>query len=223
MNIRYCLPIVKNKKEKIVAIVQNNQNYSYFELWLDYIKDLDVELVKQLADQMGEKLILVFRRKNLEAVQLNSKKRQEIISLLNNSLALLDLDIFNQKEELEYIRANDLKIKTIISYHNYDQTPEDEKLYAILDTMKQYTPAIFKIATKCNSQKDALRLLELLLAMKEKHVKCIILGMGNFGMVTRIFGSIWGNEMIFAPITKSEESAEGQLTKKQLEKIFELL
>src|SRR3989344_5175296 len=189
MNIRYCLPIVKNKKEKIVAIIKNNQDYSYFELWLDYIKDLDVELVKQLADQMGEKLILVFRRKNLEAVQLNSKKRQEIISLLNNSLALLDLDIFNQKEELEYIRANDLKIKTIISYHNYDQTPEDEKLYA----------------------------------MKEKHVKCIILGMGNFGMVTRIFGSIWGNEMIFAPITKPEESAEGQLTKKQLEKIFELL
>lgn len=47
--------------------------------------------------------------------------------------------------------------------------------------------------------------------------------MGEFGIITRIFGTIWGNEMIFAPKSIEGASAPGQLTKKQLEDIFKAL
>ena len=47
--------------------------------------------------------------------------------------------------------------------------------------------------------------------------------MGEFGVVSRVFGALWGNEMTFAPAVKTEQSAPGQLTRSQLENIFKEL
>lgn len=219
--MKYCLPIIKNSKEDVLQEVwQNMENYDFFEVWLDYIEDIDEAFIENLQEQLMERLVVVFRRQNLEGAKINLKDRFKIISLFKNSQSMLDLDIFRQKEDLDYIKNNNLVIKTIVSYHNYQETPEDGKLKEIIDTMKIYEPTIFKISTKCNNPKDALRLLGLLLAMQEKGIKAIILGMGEMGVITRIFGTIWGNEMIFAPLHVAESSALGQLTKGQLETIF---
>ena len=224
MKIKYCLPIIKNTKEEVLQeILQSLNQYDIFEVWVDYIENLDEKFVKNLIVKFKEKLIVVFRRQNLEKVSISLEKRLIIISLLENTQSMIDLDILAQKNELDQIKNHGMKIKTIVSYHNYQETPDDSKLKEIIDTMKIYDPEAFKIATKCNNQKDALRLLGLLLAMKEKDVKAIVLGMGELGIITRIFGTIWGNEMIFAPKNISESSAPGQLTREQLETIFRVL
>ncbi|MBI2597270.1 type I 3-dehydroquinate dehydratase [Candidatus Daviesbacteria bacterium] len=224
MKIKYCLPIIKNSKEEVLQeILQNLERYDFFEVWVDYIENIDEKFVQNLKEQFREKLIVVFRRQNLEELKMSKDERLKIISILKNSRALLDLDIFGQKEELDHIKNNRQEVKTIVSYHNYKETPDDSKLKEIIDTMKIHDPAIFKIATKCNSPKDALRLMGLFLAMKEEGVKGIVLGMGKFGIITRIFGTMWGNEMIFAPKNVAESSAPGQLTKKHLETIFRVL
>ena len=118
--------------------------------------------------------------------------------------------------EMDSNKKNDL----LLSYHNYDSTPSDDELLKIITTMEKYHPMIYKIATLCQTEQDAIRLLELQQALKQQKKKHIVLGMGEYGTITRIFGSLWGNEMIFAPKEKSEASAPGQLTKKQLKKIF---
>lgn len=231
MIIKYCLPIIKTTKQEVLQAL-NTKGYDFYEVWLDYIKDLDEAFIKNLVKKLKDKLIIVFRRKNLEEMRLSFDERVKIISSLENSNSFLDLDITIQKNELDLIQKKRLKISTIVSYHSYQETPDDGKLKEIVDTMKTYDPAIFKIATNCNSPKDALRLLGLLLAMKgtffpsgtkEKNIKYIILGMGKFGIITRIFGTLWGNQMIFAPKEKGEQSAPGQLTKKQLQSIFNIL
>jgi 3-dehydroquinate dehydratase type I len=75
----------------------------------------------------------------------------------------------------------------------------------------------------CQTEQDALRLLQLLLELKAKNQRCIILGMGEHGITTRIFGTLWGNELIFAPETLAEQSAPGQLTRQQLDNITAIL
>lgn len=221
MKKKYCLPIIKNKKNGVLEAIHSNiDDYSYFEVWLDYIDDLDNTFIKQIIELLKEKLILLFRRQNLEKVKMDIEKRLKIISLLESSQSLIDLDVFDQKEELVHIKNAQLEVKTIISYHNYEMTPEDNQLREIIDTMNKYKPAVYKIAALCINQKDALRLLQLLLELKERNLKYIVLGMGDFGVITRIFGTLWGNEMIFAPKTNIEQSAPGQLTRDQLETIF---
>ena len=143
----------------------------------------------------------------------------EIISLLKNTKSFLDLDINTQQEELNLIKA----INTIVSYHNYKETPTKKELLEIIEKMKNFNPAIYKIATMCNNEKDSLTLLNVILELKEKGVKYIVLGMSENGIITRIFGTLWGNEMIFAPVNRNESSASGQLTRIELEEIFKVL
>lgn len=221
---KYCLPIIKNSQKDILKTIHANINeYHYFEIWIDYINSLNNKFIKEVKKLLNDRLIIVFRRLNLEPIHLELNKRLSIIDILKESQSLIDLDIFTQKNELNYIKNHKLEVKTIVSYHNYQITPEDNKLRKIFEIMNKYKPTVYKIATMCTTEKDALRLFQLLLKLKGKKLKYIILGMGKFGIITRIFGTLWGNEMIFAPKVSIEQSAPGQLTKDQLENIFKEL
>ncbi|MBI2593687.1 type I 3-dehydroquinate dehydratase [Candidatus Daviesbacteria bacterium] len=221
MKIKYCLPIRKNKKDEVLKIIAENPEYDFYEIWLDYIEDLDAEFVKILLTEYDQKLIFVFRRNNLEEENMDFANRKKYIEMLNGSKAYLDLDIEAQKDEVKFLTDEKLNVSLIASYHNYEETPEYEKLDKIVTKMMEINPAVYKISTYCNSQEDALALLKVLLALNKEEVKKIILGMGENGLITRIFGTLWDNEMVFAPLKAEEASAEGQMTKRDLETIFE--
>ncbi len=221
MSPKYCLPVIKSQKADVLKAIDNNlEDYSCFEVWLDYIEDLDEDFIRQLTQDLNDKLIVLFRRQNLEPIVMNLQKRLSILSALHNSQTLVDLDVRTQTAELNHIGEKGLEIKTIVSYHDYEQTPSAVQLQAIIDTMDEYQPAIYKLATLCNSQEDSLRLLRQLLELKAKGFRAIVLGMGEFGAITRVFGALWGNEMTFAPNKKAEQSAPGQLTRSQLQTIL---
>lgn len=217
---RYCLPIIKNTKKEVAKSLKI-KGYNFYEIWLDYVRDLDDNFITDIAKKHEGKLIFLFRRQNLEKIRLSLEKRQSIISLLSKFNVFLDVDFLTQYDELEFLRQNIEKIKLILSYHNYKETPKLDYLLNLINKMKKYNPDIFKIATTCNKETDTLSLLNLLLKLKAQKLKYIVLGMGEKGLITRIFGPIWGNELIFTPQNLKETSARGQLTRKQLELIFE--
>jgi len=224
MKIHYCLPIIKKTKEEVLETIKmNRQEYDYFEIWLDYVRDVDESFVKHLIADLQEKLLLLFRRQNLEEIHMQENTRKHILSLLQNTPALIDLDITTQREELEYIKENNLQVQLITSYHNYTETPDNETFEKIISDMAYYAPAIYKVATFCQTENDTMQLLQLLLTLRKQDKQYIVLGMGEKGLATRIFGTVWGNAMIFAPRKKDENSAPGQLTKTQLEDIFSII
>jgi 3-dehydroquinate dehydratase I len=224
MNIKYCLPIIKTDQKAVLEMVRANlTSYTYFEVWLDYIENVDDAFIEQLIKLLKKRLIVVFRRQELEAISMDSSKRKHILSLLGDSQVTVDLDITTQKDELDYLKKCPLGTKTIISYHNYEKTPNLAFLRRIVESMTPYHPGVYKIATMCHDENHAVRLMRLLVELKEKRLKYIILGMGKSGIVTRIFGTLWGNEMIFAPEIIAEQSASGQLTRNQLTTIFEAM
>ncbi|MBI2334381.1 shikimate dehydrogenase [Candidatus Daviesbacteria bacterium] len=198
MKVNYCLPIIKSKIDGVLKMISQNQDYDCFEIWLDHIRDLNLDFVKKYEG----KLILRSRRKNLK----------KIIDSKVSSSCFFDLDISQKK----HFKASRL----ILSYHNYRETPSDEKLQEIVKKMLQQRAAIYKISTFCKSDNDALRLLDLLADLKEQGLKCIVLGMGPKGKVTRIAGCVLGNEITYAPVRGSQASAPGQLTKPKLENIL---
>jgi 3-dehydroquinate dehydratase type I len=217
--INYCLPIIKKSKQEVLDTIAKYRNeYAYLEIWLDPIKDIDNAFVDKLLYMLQDKLILLFHRGNKYHTKLSKEQKRKILDLIDGSQSFLDLDI-SEKDALVYVKK--LKIKTIISYHNYKETPVD--LAEIIKHMDSFDPSIYKIAVTCNNETDALKLLLLQQNLKSQNKKQIVLGMGEFGTITRVFGTIWGNELIYAPITKEEASAPGQLTKQELENIFKEL
>lgn len=223
MKIKYCLPIIKNNKEEVSKMLKENHDYDFFEIWLDYIEDLDEKFVKELMHVFDGKLIFLFRRKKLEEIKMNPEKRNKFISLIARSKCYVDLDIINQKDELDYIRKKNIDVLKIVSFHNYKLTPKTEILDEVIKEILKHHPIVIKVATFCNRDTDALRLMILMLDLKLEKQGFIVLGMGDRGKITRIYGLIHGNAMNFAPVTRDEESAPGQFTRKELEEISKII
>lgn len=221
MTPKYCLPIIaKTLAETKATIAQYEHEYTYFEIWLDYLEDLSDISLKELVAQYTDRLLLVFRRQNLAPMKLTLEQRLHYASIASRSNVLVDLDISSQQQELT---ATNGKNQVIASYHNYDETPNSSELQAIVKSMEVHTPTIYKLAAACHNAADALQLLTLQQNLKKQGKRVIVLGMGEHGYATRIFGTLWGNEMIFAPPDTAAQSAPGQLTKSQLQRIFKEL
>lgn len=217
MNIRYCLPVIKKNKKEVLLDLKI-KGYHFYEIWLDYIEDPDDEFLLQIAEKYENKLIFLFRRQNLEKIKLPFQRRKKIISLLSAFNVFFDFDFLSQQKELKEIRSKSMKL--IVSYHNYRKTPDLNFLKQIAGRMKLYNPDIIKFSTYCKYEKDAFTLLDLLIYLKVQKLKYIVLGMGEKGVITRILGSMLGNEFTFAPDKLEEKSATGQLSREQMEGIF---
>lgn len=221
--IHYCLPLQLDDAEIIESTIEKNEAlYTYFEIWLDFLPTPEAHLTRWCQRWPG-RLLFLLRRPGLAPIQMPLQKRYALLRQLASSDAWLDLDIHTQQDELSYLRTHALSPRLIASYHNYETTPPDEQLTAIVEEMKQLRADICKLATYCQTPTDALRLMMLgqqLSAHKEKH---IVLGMGPYGTLTRVYGTLWGNEMIFAPQDPSQASAPGQLTYEQLQRMFAIL
>lgn len=219
--IKYCLPIIKESKSEVIDLIEQNESrFQMFEVWLDYIEDLTTAFIVKLAVTYEQRLILVFRRQKLGAMKLPRAFRHEALKSIFSRKSYVDIDLESQKEDLEFLASRPKAPPIICSYHNYDFTPQDAKLSGVISRMEPFKPAVFKIATYCKEKEDALRLLKLLITLKGQGKRAIILGMGEYGVPTRIFGTLWGNELIFAPLDSKAASAPGQLTLPQLTAIF---
>lgn len=221
---KYCLPIIKRSRAEVEEILKKNiTRYRYAEVWLDYIEDMDTGFAASLVGQYPNRLVMIFRRQNLGAMKLSADERFKIMSTLAKKQVFVDLDITCQADDISRLQANRVGVKTLLSYHNYSQTPSDTELRSIVNRMKGWNAHVIKIATHCTTQRDALRLLSLLIDLRESGQKSIVTGMGKHGVITRIFGSVWGNEMAFAPLETTGRSAAGQLTVDKLDSIMQAL
>jgi 3-dehydroquinate dehydratase-1 len=221
---KYCLPIIKPTRAEVEEVLKKNINkFRYAEVWLDYIEDIDPGFAASLVGQYPNRLVMVFRRRNLGAMKLNADTRFKIINTLSRKQVLVDMDITVQADDIGRLQTARIPVKSILSYHNFSQTPSDTVLRSIVARMKGWNAHVIKIATHCTTQRDALRLLSLLIDLRESGHKSIVLGMGKHGIITRVFGSMWGNEMAFAPIEAANRSAAGQITVDKLDSIMQAL
>lgn len=204
-------------------MIYENPDYDFYEIWLGYIEDLDADFAWKLSEQFNGKLIFLFRKQNLEKSDIEKELKEKIIKIIESSDNLIDFDINDGSWGLNYIKENKLTNKTIASFHNYKETPDYDSLVKTLDEMEKYGPEIIKFSTFCNDPEDGVKLLSFLLKIKQQKKKFIVLGMGEEGVIVRIYGALWGNEFNFAPVNKEDASAPGQLTKFKLEGLLNQL
>ena len=105
--------------------------------------------------------------------------------------------------------------KRIISYHNFDETPEE--LYDIYERMTQCDPDIIKIVTMANSPSDNVRILEMAAAAK---VPTVAFCMGEFGIASRILCARTGAPFTYAGFSREREMAPGQLTFAEVRNLY---
>lgn len=127
----------------------------------------------------------------------------------------VDVDIKTPKTIIKKIRESNPKIKIIISYHNFGETPKTKELKGIHKKMKEKGADIVKFATKANVLADSFRMLEFLSSITQKKQKAICLCMGKKGLLTRISGQFFGNYLMYFTKGRNSATAPGQITIKE--------
>lgn len=224
MTAQICVPLVCRDIATLVRQIEHvEKKTEAIEIWVDYLQGVEPKDLVGLCKRYPGRLVFVFRRKNQEEMRLSYEKRQRLIAGISEFPELIDLDIQLQTDELEWFSENRGALQLLTSYHNFERTPRWEELLKIFLDMSPMRPAIKKLSTYCLSMGDALRLLEFLLHVKQEGDRAIVLGMGEHGVITRVFGALWGNEFTFASVAAGAETAPGQLSVDDLRSVLSVL
>ncbi len=208
MNSKHVLPI---KAETFGLLVKQLRLFyekaDMFEIWLDVMKvkgDLAV-----IQNHFNKPLIA--KSNSLDLLRRAATAGMRYIDIPH------DLD-----ETLEFKNLlKNKKNKVIRSYHNYESTPSVEELIKIIKELISKKADLIKIATKVTNNSDNDILLSLL-EIPEFKDRLIICGIGDLARRVRIEAPLKGSVFFFAPLDSRYASAEGQLTKAELEKEWEI-
>lgn len=97
--------------------------------------------------------------------------------------------------------------RVIVSYHNYDETPQFPELQQIADIAHSMGADVVKLACMCHTKADVLNLLNLY----NSDYQLLAIGMGSVGAVTRIAAITMGAPFTFVATEAAGATAPGQI------------
>lgn len=125
---------------------------------------------------------------------------------------LIDYELSNAPADLKALRAVSKAngIGMIMSYHNFQMTPDAATLDSKFAAAKQFDADVGKVAVMPTNEIDVLELLAATSRARESlDIPLISMSMGGVGSLSRIMGWVYGSAATFA-VGKSS-SAPGQI------------
>jgi len=208
-----CLSVNANDFESCEAFLTQ---YSFIEFRLDKT-NMNSQEIKYLFSS-ANKTIATCRSGKFE----DSKRIEILKTAILSGARYVDFDIKQDLEIFKFLKNLCLKnnCQIIMSYHNFEKTPNLDELVRIKTEMQSYEPNIYKIACNVNDKNDILTILSL---YKEANNNLIALGLGEKGKITRIASTFLQAPFTYASIDEYQETAPGQIDYNSLKKIYELI
>jgi 3-dehydroquinate dehydratase-1 len=201
----------------ICASISEKNLYKCLEL-IDKVDMAEVRI--DLTGFSNDEIRNVFsRRKKLIATCRPGKiKDHERVEMLKVAIAsgatYIDIEYEASPEYKDDLVtfAHSHQCDVIISYHNYDKTPELEELELIVQQCYAQGADVAKIATHINVNRDNSKLLSLYKAPG----RLVAIGMGDLGRISRIVAPFLGAEFTYASVTDADATAPGQINYERL-------
>jgi 3-dehydroquinate dehydratase I len=205
--IKICTPVIGRTLKEFLKNLDKVQEISEMvELRVDNIKNI------------SNKDLMLIRKKTVKESIFTCRDKDIILQAFKLGFDCIDV-------ELSLFLSLDLskraKTKVILSFHNFNKTPDIQELTRVVNRMRECKVGIIKIATKINKDRDIKNLLQLLLT-KKKEEKMIIVGMGKRGRIIRILSPLLGSFLTYAS-TNYGKSAQGQIDINKLKEFYKLL
>ena len=138
---------------------------------------------------------------------------------------IVDIELCNDLQFIEKIRkrARELGVKLILSYHNFQKTPNEKYLAETLELAEKMGGDIAKMAVMPNNYNDVLTLLAVTNNARNGRVSIpmVTISMGMEGKISRLAGGLFGSDITFA--IGRDSSAPGQIPFSELKSGMALL
>lgn len=130
---------------------------------------------------------------------------------------MLDIELGMGDEDRDEIIsiAKSKKVPVILSYHDFKNTPGEDKMMAILEEEENLGASVSKLAVTANSWADVLRLLGVTQEAKERlKIPFCTISMGKIGAISRIAAPVFGSKITYGYVSK--KTAPGQISVSEL-------
>jgi len=197
-------------------------NLSFSEILMQIQTVALAEIRMDLLQLTDDELATIFNQhKNLIATYRTLTDFDGMVAVLTKAIrsgcAYIDIDIETpedyRKKLIEIAKKHGCKV--ILSYHNFTETPDSEKLNQIAQNLFVNKADIAKIACMANSENDCERVLKLY----TNHKNLVAFAMGEIGKSTRIQSVKLGAPFTYASV-KGKETASGQISYADMERIL---
>ncbi len=215
------------KKPRICAVIVNNDLEAVkkveplvdlFEVRIDLIGDSWPELVKQF-----KKPWIACNRRADEGGKWEgneAKRIEELLKAIELGADIIDLELRtgNLRQTMELIKK---RAKCLLSFHELKGTPPLNSLREMVQRQLEAGADICKVVTTAQRFEDNLSILQLISEFPKTRI--VSLAMGPLGFASRVLGPLVGGDFTYASIEPGQESASGQITIRELRKLYEMV
>jgi 3-dehydroquinate dehydratase type I len=220
-----CVSIIESDTDSMVKAA-NNTPTDIVELRLD-----------ALSDFSGTSALKKIKKKKIVACMPSWEggsfhgSEEERVRILSSTLPFADyvtIELRTEKALLDALlrEARTAKVKVIIAYHDSKETPEKEKIISILNDEKSAGADIAKVAFMAKDDSDVLRLMQALVELRDDpkfKLPIIAVSMGEAGKISRVVAPLLGAYLTYASPRKGKESALGQLSFEEINRIMAVI
>ena len=225
-----CVPIVGPSIEEILSQVQKavQAEVDLIELrpdmWMkcsniyetEYIPTI-VKFVAEVHSRIAEIPMLFTWRTLAEGgeTSISSESYGHLLQAVvdQDLVKAIDVELFAYTDRIGQIikQAHHQGIQTVMSYHNFQSTPDIETLHVYAERMVSVGAQVIKFALMPSTNDDVLSVLRLTKELTEQYPELprITMSMGQLGQMTRTCGNVFGNCVTFG--TLGQISAPGQV------------
>jgi 3-dehydroquinate dehydratase I len=231
-----CAPLVARTHDalfpELEAVVAKRPDL--IEWRADFYSGLDdlpgvCEVGRRLARNAAEiPLVFTIRstREGGQPVSLSDALVAEICVAVceTRAMGLIDFEMSAPRGDLERVRAAARTSGTqlILSYHNFNETPDADALYAKFAEASRLGGDVAKVAVMPRDIEDVLTLLGATLrAHRALEIPLISMSMGAHGVLSRVAGWMFGSSITFA--VGGASSAPGQVPIEDLKTMLDML
>ncbi len=215
-----CIPIIDKNVDDALKSAENALKVADI---VEFRVDMLESVGKKDIEKMAKYPSIITIRANWEGGEYkgdNDKRMELYKTAIENNAKFIDIELKEEKNKklVEFRNKINSKTKIIVSYHDFEKTPDYTELLEIVKKELEIGD-IAKFATMSKSKKDVLNILKI---VNEFEGKIIGIGMGEEGKLTRILGVEFGSILTFSSM-EGRSSAPGQVDIVKLKKIWELL
>lgn len=209
-----CISIGRTRHRMVIAEHQAlaERGAKLVELRLDYL-GRPPDLTRLLADRPTPTLVTCRRQVDRGRWRGSEEQRMALLrAAIVAGVEYVDLEM----DVAEQVRRYG-KTQRVISYHNFDETPDDEDLLKIYNELCRLDPDIVKLVTMANSPADMVRVLKL---VDESSIPTVGFCMGEFGSPSRILCGKYGAPFTYASFSAERELAPGQIAFDEMRDVY---
>ncbi len=218
-----CLTLMESSIEANLKVIKKNRSFiDMVELRLDMLNDPLLVTPDKVKSKISIPTIITYRKKRDGGKYEGSDDRRRAVLQIYSKIGFdyIDLELDTFYPEIEKI-SNENGTKIIRSYHDFSGVPDNFE--SIIRQLSAKSGEIPKAAVYPKSSSELLKMFDVSKEVKDIKDK-IILGMGDFGLSSRILYKKLGSMLSYCSNTNYSNStrsgAPGQVSPREMVNLY---